>query len=73
MRWEKRTDRLEIPRQLRIGAGLGKAIRKLAERDRRSIQQQMIVLLINGIKLYSIETYKELVGGDCQALSDSGE
>jgi hypothetical protein len=57
---EKRTDRLDVPRQLRVGETLGRLIRSLARRSSRTIQQQMVVLLTKGIESYCRETGNSL-------------
>ena len=46
---EKHSDRLELPRQLRTDAQMGKRIRELAKSDRRTIQQQILYLLEKGL------------------------
>jgi hypothetical protein len=53
---EKRVDRLDVPRQLRVGATLGRVIRRLAEREGRTIQQQMVILITKGIETHCRET-----------------
>jgi hypothetical protein len=53
---EKRTDRLDVPKQLRLGTTLGQLIRRLAERGGRSIQQQMVLLITKGIEQHCRET-----------------
>lgn len=57
---EKRTDRLDVPRQLRVGETLGQLIRKLASRSGRTQQQMMVVLLTKGIEPYCRETGNDL-------------
>jgi len=46
----KRTDRIELPRQLRTNADLGRKIRVRAEINRRSIQQEILYLIEQGLK-----------------------
>ena len=51
----KRTYPIELPRSLRMDAEMGAAVRELATRNRRSIGQQLLVLIELGINV-------ELVG-----------
>jgi hypothetical protein len=53
---EKRVDRLDVPKQLRVGETLGRLVRKLASRSGRSIQEMMVVLVTKGIEIYCRET-----------------
>lgn len=62
MRGEKRTDRLDVPKQLRVGETLGRVVRKLAAQERRSIGQQMIELVTKGLEQHCRETGKEVSG-----------
>lgn len=62
MRSEKRTDRLDVPRQLRVGENFGRLIRKLAEQERRTIGQQIVMLLMKGVEQHCRETGKEVSG-----------
>lgn len=55
MQYEKRTERLDVPRQLRVGESLGRMIRRMALRERRTIQQQMVVLIVKGIRAQRME------------------
>jgi hypothetical protein len=57
---EKRTDRLDVPKQLRVGEMLGKLVRKLAARNQRTIQEQLVVLVTKGIEAYCRETGNSL-------------
>lgn len=68
---EKRTDRLDVPRQLRVGETLGRLIRKLASRSGRTQQQMMVVLLTKGIEPYCRETGNDLSSLLHEAASDS--
>jgi hypothetical protein len=66
----KRTDRLDVPRQLRVQESLGRVVRRLAEREGRTIQQQMVVLIVKGIQTHCQENgdaFNEMVR---QAASD---
>jgi hypothetical protein len=47
---QKRTDRVELPRQLRLDPEMGKRIRTRAELNRRTIQQELLHLLESGLK-----------------------
>lgn len=49
----KRTDALELPRSLRVDADMGAIVRNLAMANRRSIQQQLLVLIEAGINVES--------------------
>lgn len=53
---EKRTDRLDVPKQLRVGETLGRLVRKLAGRSGRTMQQMLVVLVTKGIEPYCRET-----------------
>ena len=50
----KRTDRLDLPRQLRLDEEMGHAVRVLAAEHRRTIGQQMLHLLDAGLKAESV-------------------
>lgn len=50
----KRTDALELPRSIRVDADMGAAVRNLATVNRRSIQQQLLVLIEVGINVESV-------------------
>ena len=67
---EKRTNRLDMPRQLRVGARLGQVIRELAERECRTIQQQMVVLLTKGIEQHGRETGNDFLRRFGQSASE---
>jgi hypothetical protein len=68
---EKRTSRLDVPRQLRVGASLGLLVRRLAEQEQRTIGQQMVVLLTKGVEQHCQETGKEVNGLLRQVLSET--
>jgi hypothetical protein len=68
---EKRTNRLDVPRQLRVGETLGRLIRDLAEREQRTIQQQMVVLITKGIQQHCREHGHEVSDLMRRAASDS--
>ena len=57
---EKRTSRLDVPRQLRVGESLGRMIRRLAEQEQRTYQEQMVVLIVKGIRTHCRETRNEV-------------
>jgi hypothetical protein len=67
---EKRTNRLDVPRQLRVGSSLGLLVRRLAEQERRTIGQQMVELLTKGVEQHCRETGKEVNGLLRQVLTD---
>lgn len=46
----KRTDRLDMPRQLRVDETLGRHVRTNAELSHRSIQHYLLYLITLGIK-----------------------
>jgi hypothetical protein len=50
----KRTDRLELPRQLRADAELARLIRMRAGVNRRTIQQELLHLIDVGLKAESV-------------------
>jgi hypothetical protein len=58
----KRTDRLELPRQLRVDSEMGRKIRMRADLNRRSIQNEILYLMDLAIKAEE--------GGFCQLASD---
>ena len=68
---EKRTHRLDVPRQLRVGESLGRVVRKLAEQEQRTIGQQIVVLLTKGVEQHCRETGKEVSDLLRQVLSGS--
>jgi len=68
---EKRTGRIDVPKQLRVADGLGRAVRRIAERERRPVGQQMVELLTMGVEQYLREGGKEDRGLFSQVLSDS--
>ena len=68
---EKRTARLDVPRQLRVGESLGRLVRRLADEEQRTVGQQIVVLLTKGIERHCQESGKEIQGLLCQVLSDS--
>jgi len=47
----KRTDALEFPRSLRVDAAMAATVRDLAMANRRSIGQQLVVLIEAGINV----------------------
>ncbi|GAC1632808.1 MAG: hypothetical protein NVS9B14_06510 [Candidatus Acidiferrum sp.] len=59
---EKRTDRLDVPRQLRVQESLGRVVRRLAEQEQRTVGQQILVLLIKGVEQHCREMGKEVSG-----------
>ena len=67
---EKRTDRLDVPKQLRVGETLGRLVRKLAGRSGRSIQQMLVVLVTKGIEPYCRETGNSLADLLNESASD---
>ena len=46
----KRTDRVQLPRQLRIDPEMGRRIRARAELNRRTIQQELLHLVERSLK-----------------------
>jgi hypothetical protein len=68
---EKRTGRMDVPRQLRVGESLGRLIRTLAEQEQRTVGQQMVVLLTKGLEQHCRESGKEVSGLLGQVLARS--
>ncbi len=50
----KRTDRVEMPRQLRIDPDLGKRIRARSALNRRTIQQELLHLIEKSLKAENV-------------------
>jgi hypothetical protein len=67
---EKRTSRLDVPRQLRVGETMGRLVRRLAEREQRTIQQEMVILIAKGIEAQCRENGDEVSGLVRQISSD---
>ena len=59
----KRSNRLEMPRQLRADEDLGRRIRSLAETNIRSIQEEILWLIRQGLKAEE-EGIRQAVSGD---------
>ena len=68
---EKRTDRLDVPRQLRVSGPMGFVVRRLAQQGGRTYQQQLVFLVTKGIQRHCEETGNEFGELIRQAESDS--
>lgn len=72
MRGEKRTGRLEVPKQLRCGHGLGAVIRFLASMNNRPASLELIELATKGLEQHCRETGKEVSELFRQVLAGNG-
>lgn len=57
---EKRINRFDVPRQLRTGETLARAVRRIAALEQRPIGQQILVLVMKGVEQYCRESGKEI-------------
>lgn len=72
----KRSERLELPRQLRSDAEMARTVRELAMSNRRSIQQQLLHLIERGLKSENVGNChvasQELAPGGKRAPTEAG-
>jgi len=66
----KRTDRLKLPSQLRTDAEMGITVRNLAMLNRRTIQQELLVLIESGLKVQNVASC-QLVSPDVTAKKET--
>lgn len=71
MRGEKRTERLDVPRQLRVQGSLRLLVLRLAELGNRSPGMQVLEMLTKGAEQIRREGGKEVEAVFSQVLSGS--
>lgn len=59
----KRTDVLQLPTQLRADPDLGAAVRFLASNNRRTIQMQILLWIVEGVEKEQSKL-RQIVSGD---------
>ena len=74
MAWNgNRTDRLEMPRQLRVDAEMGRKIRMRADVNRRTIQQEILHLIDVGLQSEEVGVGRAASDSvSCRELSPAG-